>query len=84
VVASQSGTVRAIDCYQLARIARLAGAPMDKGAGIDLMKKIGDVVEEGELLYRIYSCVPSDFEFAKSLVEEGSGFTVSSFSSAGR
>lgn len=82
VVSSQKGTVDAIDCYGLARIARLAGAPMDKGAGIDLMKKIGDMVEVGEPLYRVYSCVPSDFEFAKSLIAENTGFTVSSLPGA--
>lgn len=76
VVSDQDGTVEAIDCYGLARIARLAGAPMDKGAGIDLMKKIGDTVVAGEPLYRIYSCFPSDFEFAKSLAAEITGFTV--------
>jgi thymidine phosphorylase len=76
VVAPHDGTVEAIDCYGLARIARLAGAPMDKGAGIDLLKKIGDTVEQGEPLYRIYSCVPSDFAFAKTLAGEITGFTV--------
>jgi thymidine phosphorylase len=64
----------------LSRIARLAGAPMDKGAGIDLMKKIGDKVEVGEPLYRIYACVPSDFQFSKSLAEEDGGFSVAAFS----
>lgn len=78
-VSAQDGTVTAIDCHGLSRIARLAGAPMDKGAGIDLMKKIGDTVEAGEPLYRIYSCVPSDFQFAKSLVEEGTGYSVAAF-----
>lgn len=77
VVAPQDGTVTAIDCHGLSRIARLAGAPMDKGAGIDLMKKIGDRVETGEALYRIYSCVPSDFNFAKDLAEKNSGFSLS-------
>lgn len=79
MVSAQDGTVTAIDCYRLSRIARLAGAPMDKGAGIDLMKKIGDKVEAGEPLYRIYSCVPSDFNFSKSLAEEDCGFSVAPF-----
>jgi thymidine phosphorylase len=49
---------------------------MDKGAGIDLMKKIGDKVETGQILYRIYSCVPSDFQFSTALAEEDTGYSV--------
>jgi thymidine phosphorylase len=82
MVSARDGTVTAIDCYRLSRIARLAGAPMDKGAGIDLMKKIGDGIEAGEPLYRIYSCVASDFQFAKALAEEDTGFSVAAFSDA--
>src|SRR5690606_19926836 len=46
MTAEMDGTVAAIDCYRLNRIARLAGAPMDKGAGIDLLKKVGDRVRQ--------------------------------------
>ncbi len=47
IFAAHDGVVRSIDCYRLGRIARLAGAPMDKNAGIDLFKKVGDRVEKG-------------------------------------
>ena len=70
------GTVGAIDCQRIARIARLAGAPMDKGAGIDLFRKVGDRVDQGEPLYRIHACVDADFRFASNLAAEGCGYTV--------
>ncbi len=76
VLAPCDGSVTAIDCYRLARLARLAGAPMDKGAGIDLCKKIGDVVSEGEPLYRIHACFNSDYTFAVNFAGEGSGYTI--------
>ncbi|MGF1626953.1 MAG: thymidine phosphorylase family protein [Alphaproteobacteria bacterium] len=76
VPARADGFVTAIDCHRLARVARLAGAPMDKGAGIDLLKKIGDPVTAGEPLYRIHSCVASDFAFARALAGEHNGFTL--------
>lgn len=76
VIAPQDGIVTGIDCYRLARIARLAGAPMDKGAGIALAKKLGEPVEAGQPIYRIHACVPSDFDFAKSLASEDSGYSV--------
>lgn len=70
------GTVAAIDCYRLNRIARLAGAPMDKGAGIDLLKRVGDPVRRGEPLYRIYACMNSDFRFAVDFAGEDDGFAI--------
>ena len=74
VVAEQSGTVIAIDNYQMARIARMAGAPMDKGAGVDLLRKLGDRVEKGETLYRVHASFPADFRFAGNLVDSDSGY----------
>jgi len=74
--APRSGTVGAIDCFRIARIARFAGAPVAKGAGIDLFKKVGDRVTAGEPLYRIYSQLESDFTFATAMATEASGFNV--------
>jgi thymidine phosphorylase len=76
VPAAGSGVVSAIDNYQMARIARLAGAPMDKGAGVDLLKKLGDPVREGEPLYRIHASFPADFGFASALAKEDSGYHI--------
>ncbi|MGD0056734.1 MAG: AMP phosphorylase [Methanomassiliicoccales archaeon] len=55
VAARKSGYVSAINNKDLVRIARLAGAPKDKGAGILLNKKRGHQVEMGETLYTIYA-----------------------------
>jgi thymidine phosphorylase len=76
VAAPADGVVAAIDCYRIARIARLAGAPTDKGAGVDLFKKVGDPVLQGEPLYRIHAAFPADFRFATALADGGSGFSV--------
>jgi len=76
VCASAAGAVLAIDCYRIARIARLAGAPGSKGAGIDLLKKVGDKVEAGAPLYRIHAAVETDFAFATDMALENDGYTV--------
>ena len=76
VKAPRAGRVTGIDNYQLARIARLAGAPMSKGAGVDLLKKMGDPVEAGDPLYRVHSEVRADFEFAQALIERDNGYTI--------
>ncbi len=76
VLASQAGFVDAIDNLQIAHIARLAGAPMDKGAGVDLHKKLGDPVTVGEPIYSIYAEFPSDFRFAQESARQNCGFGV--------
>ncbi len=76
VGAPAAGTVRAIDCYRMARIARLAGAPGSKGAGIDLLKKVGDKVSAGEALYRIHAVVETDFAFATDMAGELNGYGI--------
>jgi thymidine phosphorylase len=76
ICATKAGAVTLLDCHRLARIARAAGAPMDKGAGIDLLVKSGASVKVGDPLYRIHSCFQSDFEFAKIMAEEDAGVVV--------
>ncbi len=76
VPAPKKGVVTAIDNYRLSRIASLAGAPMDKGAGIDLLKKVGDSVRFNEPLYHIYACNEADFGFAATLAGEDTGYTL--------
>ena len=76
VPAPRSGRVESIDCLRIAGIARSAGAPEDPGAGIDLLRKRGEVVREGEPLYRIHASEPSDFRFAVEASETDSGVRV--------
>ena len=47
---------------------------MDKGAGVDLLRKLGDRVEKGETLYRVHASFPADFRFAGNLVDSDSGY----------
>lgn len=76
VCAFAHGRVTAIDCHLIARIARLAGAPMDKGAGIDLLHKVGDEVRKGETLYRIHAHSETGLAYARELAETSSGYVV--------
>ena len=76
VTAPRAGVVTAIDNLQLARIASLAGAPLDKGAGVDLHVKRGDEVAKGDPLYTVYAAFHADFRFALDAVEEHIGYTI--------
>ena len=53
--ATRSGFVQFIDNPSIVAIARGAGAPEDVGAGIELLHRRGDRVEQGETLFRIYA-----------------------------
>lgn len=77
VEADRDGLVTAIDNFLLTRIARMAGAPLDKGAGVYLLKKLGDPVLKGETLYRVHAEFQGDFKFARALHEErGSAYRI--------
>jgi thymidine phosphorylase len=74
VAAERDGVVVAIDNLRLNRLARLAGAPIAKGAGIELCKKLGDRVKAGEPLYRVFACEPFEFEFAQASARRDHGY----------
>ncbi len=78
VFADCDGVVTRIDNFQMAKIARLAGAPMMKKAGVDLLRKLGNPVKKGDILYRIYAEFPADFKFAQDLAMHNNGYTLGS------
>lgn len=76
VPAQRDGYVASIDNLVLARIARLAGAPMDKGAGVFVLKKLGDRVSAGDPLYRIHAQFPADMQFALKWTQSHCGYDI--------
>lgn len=74
--ADRDGYVVGIDNHQLARIASRAGAPGDKGAGVDIFKKLGDPVSQGEQLYCIHAEHPADYDFASALCQRDTGYRI--------
>ena len=77
VCAVADGHVVSIDCLRIASVARLAGAPTDPGAGLELLRKTGETVRAGQPLYRLYASEPADFGFAVDAAGEDSGVRVS-------
>jgi thymidine phosphorylase len=76
VTAGSDGFVSGIDCLRLNRLARIAGAPLDKGAGIRLFKKIGDRVERGEPLYRVYAFDRSEQDLTAAGAKSDTGYAI--------
>jgi thymidine phosphorylase len=76
VPAERDGTVVGIDNLRLNRLARIAGAPISKGAGIDLFHKIGAHVRTGEPLYRIHASDQFEFDFAREAASMNHGYQI--------
>lgn len=74
VKADRDGVVTAIDNFQMARIAQLAGAPKVKGAGVDLLRKLGESVKSGDLLYRVHAAYPADLNFSREATNRDTAF----------
>jgi thymidine phosphorylase len=84
VTALNDGVVAGIDCLRLNRLARTAGAPIDKGAGIKIFKKIGDRVEKGEPLYRIYALDHSEYDLAVAAAKSSPAYLIDGQRSSSR
>jgi len=73
---ARSGKVVGIDNLFVSRIARIAGAPHDKGAGIYIYKHIGGKVKKREKLFTIYSENKNKLEYAKEIAMNSKVFKI--------
>jgi thymidine phosphorylase len=55
VVSTADGRIREIDCWEIARVAKRAGAPANVAAGVRLLRTVGEVVSRGDPLYEIHA-----------------------------
>lgn len=68
VEAPRPGVVSEIDNRRLARVAKLAGAPEDRAAGLELHAKLGAVVEAGQPLFTVHAESRGELEYAMAFV----------------
>ncbi len=66
----ENGKIKNFDVHALTKIARIAGAPHDKEAGIILFKEVGDNVKKGEPLFDIYSNSEDKLSYSKTFAKE--------------
>lgn len=55
VASNLSGHVLWVNNHAIVKIAKAAGTPKDKGAGVYLKKKLGDIVKKGDVMCEIYA-----------------------------
>ncbi len=63
------GYIAQIHNKHLFSVARAAGAPHDKGAGVFLNKKKGDKIEKGDVLFTIYADNNRKLDHARSVAQ---------------
>lgn len=68
-IATHSFKIKTVHNENISRIARIAGAPNDKGAGLFLYKRKGMSVKKGDKLFTIYSNNKQRLRFAIDFYE---------------
>ncbi|MDD5022893.1 MAG: AMP phosphorylase [Candidatus ainarchaeum sp.] len=70
VYATRHGKIHHIDSKTISKLCRLAGAPMDRGAGVYLYKSKGETVRKGDKLFTLYSNSKSKLGFATKALND--------------
>lgn len=68
VVAERSGRITGIDNRRLAKLAKLAGAPQDPAAGVDLLARVGDPIATGEPVLVVHAETRGELAYALEVV----------------
>ena len=77
IAAQASGTLAAIDNRKLATLAKLAGAPQAKSAGVDVHVRLGDTIQSGLPLCTVHAESPGELDYALAFAAaEGAIFKV--------
>lgn len=66
MMAERTGYVAGIDSRRLSRVAKLAGAPAARTAGLELHVGLGDYVQRGMPLFTLHAQAPGELAYAKS------------------
>ena len=76
VHSSKIGRVKEIDNEIIAKIARMAGAPTDKGSGLFINKKAHDLVKKDELLFTVYTESQFKIDLIKEFLKKNNGYDI--------
>jgi thymidine phosphorylase len=69
VPALAAGRIREIDCWEIARVAKRAGAPANLSAGVRFLRTVGEVVAKDDPLFEIHAESAAQLEFARAYAE---------------
>jgi AMP phosphorylase len=76
IESKKSSIVKAINNNLVSKIARVAGAPSAKGAGIFLHKHVGNKITKGSKLFTIYAESKERLNYAKYILKQAKVFVL--------
>jgi thymidine phosphorylase len=71
VTSNKTGKIVSIDNRHVARVAKLAGAPKSKTAGVELLVRVSSAIENGQPLFIVHAENPGELRYALSYLEQG-------------
>jgi len=71
----EGGKIIDFNVHTLTEVTRIAGAPYDKGAGLKVIVKLGQVVKTGDTLFEVYSDSEDKLSFVKDYLENHSALS---------
>lgn len=76
ITAPFTGTISEINNREIARVAKLAGAPSAKEAGVDLHTQLDQHVENGQPLFSIHANSEGELEYAYEYFKSSNALTI--------
>lgn len=70
VISTKTGIIKEINNSKIIKLARVAGAPVNKGAGIYMHKQIRSKIKKGDILFTIYAESKQKLKYAKEVLKE--------------
>jgi thymidine phosphorylase len=74
VTSQTDGRIREIDCWDISRVAKRAGAPANVAAGVRMLKNIGDVLTKNEPLFEIHASNSEQLDTTLAYAESKPGY----------
>ncbi|MHB1949663.1 MAG: thymidine phosphorylase family protein [Gammaproteobacteria bacterium] len=71
IESTKSGTIINIDNRHIARVAKLAGAPNSKTAGVELLTPLHTVISQSQPLFKIYAETKGELNYALDFLKQG-------------
>lgn len=66
-----SGIIINIDNRHISQLAKLAGAPRSKAAGVELLSPLHSIVKKSQPLFRIYADTRGELNYALDFLKQG-------------
>ena len=76
ITAQKSGSLTELNTESISHVARVAGAPLDKGAGIYLHRHVGARLKKGDLIMTIYAESKAKLHFALEQCSQDHCYTI--------